>query len=487
MKTVKVVGTIGPSLMDKMDEASPLLDVVRINFSHGDHKSHKKEIKLVRESDKTLPIMLDTAGPEVRVQKEFNLENDMHISEISVQPKTKLKTGDHLLFDDGLFEATVKNEKIHCEHEGVVRKGAKLIVTNRDLGLPTISKRDFKDIEFGLKEGIDMIALSFVRHGNDIIKLNKLLDKKDLLDIWVIPKIEHSWALNNLEDIIKLSDGVMIARGDLALYTPFQKVPLVQKKIIEMSLNLRRPSIVATQMLSSMVYNITPTRAEVSDVVNAILDGCDAVMLSNETTVGKHPIKSLKVMQKIIQETGRLPSPKVKPIDIKDEMARSAGRIAESMNASIFTKTQRGRTPRRIAKFRPNAPIYTIETKKSRLRNLRLIWGVEIGKPNSGCVVEVEHLTEAPSIKVKYLGKILARGTGYGSGKVVGTVGKEIKVINNNDKFGRAKAIIYLGEENQVTFQKILISKIPMIVTLDKVKTGEKVLVDIDLGTVLKL
>lgn len=487
MKTVKVVGTIGPALMDKFDKAAPLLDVIRINFSHGNYKSHQEEIKLVRDTDGTIPIMLDTAGPEIRVDKEFNLEDGMTTEEISCRPKIGFEEGDHILIDDGLFEATITKRGVRCEYGGLIRKGAKIVITNRDIDLPTLAKSDIKDIEFGLKHNIDMIALSFVRNKFDIIKLNKILEKHDMLDIWIIPKIEHSWALNNLEDIIKLGDGVMVARGDLALYTPFQKVPLAQKKIIEMALNLRRPSIVATQMLNSMVYNPTPTRAEVSDVVNAILDGCDAVMLSNETTVGKHPIKALKVMKKIIHETGRLPSPKVTPIDIKDEMARSAGRIAESMKASIFAKTERGRTPRRIAKFRPNAPIFTTEVNKTRLKNLRLIWGVQIGKPKEGCVVEVEHLTESPSIKVKYIGEVLAKGTGYGFGKVTGTVGKDIRVLKNGNKIGKPKAVIYLGEENQVTFQNVMISKIPMVVTKTKVKKGQKVLVDADIGTVIKL
>ncbi|MBR9689833.1 MAG: hypothetical protein GOV01_02985, partial [Candidatus Altiarchaeota archaeon] len=434
-----------------------------------------------------LPIMMDTAGPEIRITSEFHLENGLKVGDLPISPKIKLKTGDKLLIDDGLFEAEVTKKGIKCVSGGEVRKGAKVVVVNRDTKLPTLSKKDKVDLKFALKEGVDMIALSFTRSPQDIIEVNEVLEKSNALDVWVIPKIEHSWALHNLEDIIRLSDGVMVARGDLALYTPFQKVPLVQKEILKMCLQLRRPSIVATQILSSMVYNTSPTRAEVSDIVNAVLDGTDALMLSNETTIGKHPIRALSVLNKVIKTAGKLKGPKATPVDVKGEMARSAGRVAESIGASLFCKTNRGRTPRRVAKFRPNAPIFTVSKNKRYMRNLRLVWGVVPGKPVSGSVVEVEHLTEAPSIKVKYAGKVIARGTGYGIGKTAGVVGKEIKVVGPRDKIPKAKAIIYYGTENDPVFQKIILKRIPVMVTKDRVRKGTRVLVDVDLGAVMEL
>ncbi len=480
---VKTVATLGPSLEGVFEGAAALVDVVRLNFSHGDHREHGRKIKLVREVSPGTPVMLDTAGPEVRVARESSVSRGINSMELKLTPDTELREGDELLIDDGKFRARVTGEGLELNRAGKLRRGAKVIFTNRDIELPTLTEKDIRDIRFGLDRGIDMVALSFARSAENIIELNGLLEEEDALDVWVIPKIEHFKAVEDIHSIIKLSDGVMVARGDLAVYVPYQRVPLIQKGIIRTAMKLRRPSIVATQILSSMVSSPAPTRAEVSDIINAVLDGADALMLSNETAVGEYPVEALRTLRQVSGSVAE--ASQEKPVDMGEDLAFSACRLAERLGASIICRTNTGRTARRIVKFRPRAGVFVLARGERLRRNLNLLWGVRQGEPERGYVVEVDHLTENPSVRVSYLGKPIARGTGYGTGRFIGYLGRGIVELKSGEPV-EGDAVIYRGRTNDPTFQEIIRRGLPMIMTEDPVPEGKKLVMDLDLGIIVE-
>ena len=332
MRRAKIVCTLGPSV-DSPDIQQDLIlagmDIARINLSHGNHEEHLKRINSLREVsaklNKHIPILLDTKGPEIRLgifetghitlQKgdTFTLTSDEIIgtqTKASISypllPK-EVSVGDRILLDDGLVEFGVKNtskNEIVCDviEGGVLSNKKGVNIPGKHINIPPLSDADKADILFAIKNNIDIIAISFVRQGSDIDEIKEFI-KNNGGNMTIIAKIENREGILNLKDILEKSDGLLVARGDMGVELPTEEVPIMQKRIVKMCRDVGKPVIIATQMLDSMVRNAHPTRAEVSDVANAIMDGTDAIMLSGETAAGKYPVESLKTMARIAERT----------------------------------------------------------------------------------------------------------------------------------------------------------------------------------------
>ena len=414
MKNTKMVATIGPA--SESEEVLRALfeegvNVARLNFSHGSHEEHKIKIdrikKLRREMDLPIGIMLDTKGPEIRlgeIEGEVLLEigdkfiltredliGDKSIASISYKDLYKdLKVGDRILIDDGLVELLVKSiegEDIitEVENSGTISSHKGVNVPGVDIKLPALTERDIEDIIFGIKEDVDFIAASFIRSREDVLAIRKVLEEEKDYTTKIISKIESQKAVELIDEIIEVSDGIMVARGDLGVEIETEAVPIIQKKIIKKCNIAGKTVITATQMLDSMIRNPRPTRAETNDVANAVLDGTSAVMLSGETASGKYPLKAVVTMRKICEYTestvdhNEILENRIK--DVENSMTNSIGRsacvIARDLAANaIITATTSGNTSRAIAKFRPETPIIA-STPFEKIKNqLSLVWGV---------------------------------------------------------------------------------------------------------------
>lgn len=414
MKNTKMVATIGPAseseevLRSLFEEG---VNVARLNFSHGSHEEHKIKIdrikKLRREMDLPIGIMLDTKGPEIRlgdIEGEVLLEigqkfiltskdliGNKQIASVSYKDLYKdLKIGDKILIDDGLVELLVKSiegEEIITEvkNSGTISSHKGVNVPGVDIKLPALTERDILDIKFGIKEDVDFIAASFIRSREDVLAIRKVLEEEKDYTTKIISKIESQKAVELIDEIIEVSDGIMVARGDLGVEIETEAVPIIQKKIIKKCNIAGKTVITATQMLDSMIRNPRPTRAETNDVANAVLDGTSAVMLSGETASGKYPLKSVVTMRKICEYTestvdhNEILENRIK--DVENSMTNSIGRsacvIARDLDANaIITATTSGNTSRAIAKFRPETPIIA-STPFEKIKNqLSLVWGV---------------------------------------------------------------------------------------------------------------
>jgi pyruvate kinase len=388
------------------------MNVARFNFSHGTHREHKEMMDMVKEASRqtSIPValLLDTKGPEIRTGRTkdnlpIQLINGKHIvlttddlegtSELlSISYKNlpyEVSSGKHIYIADGLVHLEVEKvveNLIYC----VIRSGAE-IGSNKNVNvvgvktaLPAITERDIADIMFGIANGIDFIAASFIRKPSDIKEIRGAIDICDV-SIDIIAKVEDQEGLDNIDEIIRVSNGVMIARGDLGVQLRAETVPLVQKRIIEKCNQQNKPVITATQMLESMVKNPSPTRAEITDVANAIFDGTDAIMLSGETANGKYPVQAVEMMHRIAIETESsyeyqkehkiFPMPE--KVTMADTMARSAFYIARDVKAdAILTPSMHGNTPRLISKYRPNQHILAVTPFEDVRRKLLLYWGV---------------------------------------------------------------------------------------------------------------
>ncbi len=413
-RRTKIVCTIGPStssasMIKELLQAG--MDVARINFSHGTHKEHASYIRTLQQAAKQagvpLGIMQDLPGPKNRTGKlkkgaieltenaDFVLTTkevlgDEHRVSVGLPDLPQnVKPGDMIFIDDGAIElevvATSKTE-VSCQ----VVTGGKL---GEDKGInipginwdaPTITEEDWNHLLFGLKNNVDFIALSFIREANDVIKVRNFLRKRKKTPV-LIAKIERREALDNLDEILKVADGAMVARGDLGIEIPIQRVPIVQKEIIQKCNRLGKPVIVATQMLESMVNSPRPTRAEVTDVANAIFDGADALMLSEETAVGSYPVEAVSMMSQIALEAETaLPYEEIltnKGKDLQpqtdDAISYAACHTAHQLGAAaIIAFTSSGSTARRVAKYRPKVPILAITPSQVTQRQLSLSWGV---------------------------------------------------------------------------------------------------------------
>jgi len=416
-RRTKIICTLGPAVntLDKIiDLIKAGMDMARLNFSHGDYEEHLNFIKLVRKASeitgKHIPILQDLQGPKIRVGKlksepielktgEIVLlagEHDLlnHPADGDIIPvqyehlADDVKLGDTILLDDGLIELkvlSIEGKKVKCEvvDGGILRSHKGINLPGVNLRIPSLTDKDIEDLKFGLENGVDYVALSFVRKGEDIADLISKMEKFGRT-VPVIAKIEKVEAVKSIDDIIEIADGIMVARGDLGVELPTEDVPVLQKMLIKKANKAGKPVITATQMLESMVSNPRPTRAEATDVANAVLDGTDAVMLSSETSIGEFPVESVRVMDRIIRtvETQyKFYEPvfdsSLKLKDEVDAIGRAACLLAQQLNAkAIVTITHTGATAKAISKYRPNVQIIALTDSDEVVRRLNLIWGV---------------------------------------------------------------------------------------------------------------
>ena len=411
IKKTKIVCTLGP-VSENEETLRELikngLNVCRLNFSHGSHEEHKGRMDLVKKLREELnmptAILLDTKGPEIRTGKfdapEVLLEEgqtftitmkdvmgNKEMCTVSYKGLANdVKTGDTILIDDGLVGLTVKEvngDDIVCEvqNSGIVKNHKGVNVPGVKVNLPAITEKDRSDIEFGIEQGIDFIAASFVRKVSDVLAIREILEENNATHIKIISKIENQEGVDNLDEIIEVSDGIMVARGDLGVEIPTEEIPVVQKLMIKKCNEAGKPVITATQMLDSMIRNPRPTRAEVTDVANAIYDGTDAIMLSGETAAGKYPVEAVKTMATIAkraEETMRNRRDKVnKSKNVTDAISYATCTTAMDLDArAILSSTASGHTARMVSKFRPDCPIIATTSDESVRRQLSLTWGV---------------------------------------------------------------------------------------------------------------
>ncbi|WP_445506350.1 pyruvate kinase [Niallia sp. 03190] len=417
MRKTKIVCTIGPASesiekLTKLMEAG--MNVARLNFSHGDYEEHGARIKSIREAaeiaGKNIAILLDTKGPEIRTNNmkdgaiELEAGKDIIISMTEVEGTTEkfsvtytgliddVQVGSKILLDDGLIGLEVTSidkaaGELHTKilNTGTLKNKKGVNVPGVSVNLPGITEKDANDIRFGIEQGIDFIAASFVRRASDVLEIKQLLKDNNASHIHIIPKIENQEGVDNINEILDVSEGLMVARGDLGVEIPAEEVPLVQKMLIEKCNILGKPVITATQMLDSMQRNPRPTRAEASDVANAIFDGSDAIMLSGETAAGLYPVEAVQTMHNIASraETAlnnkEILSKRSKEVEhnITDSIGQSVAHTALNLEVkAVITPTGSGHTARMISKYRPKAPIVAVTYDAHILRQLALVWGV---------------------------------------------------------------------------------------------------------------
>lgn len=417
-RRTKIVCTIGPSSNTYeriLELVHAGMNVVRLNFSHGTHEDHRKVIEIIREVAKqvgySIPILMDLQGPKIRVGQmgdggqiivagEYvtltpNLDVLGTPSIIPIDYPTLAKDAraeDTILLDDGLFEfRVIKNDGASVTAQvingGLLKSRKGVNLPGVKLSIPATSEKDIEDLEFGLSMGVDLVALSFVRSAEDVQNLISRIRSKGS-NAAIIAKIEKPEAIENFDEILEETDGIMVARGDLGIEIPSETVPLYQKRMIKACRAAGKPVITATQMLESMITNPRATRAESSDVANAVLDGTDAIMLSGETASGKYPIEAVKVMDKICRSIESQTSsiymnldfrkPEWKEKQVVESLSYSCVRMAEEVDAKVIaTITHSGTTARRIAKYRPKVPIIAFTESREVRRQLNLVWGVQ--------------------------------------------------------------------------------------------------------------
>jgi len=417
LRGTKIVCTLGPvtSSPDKIKQLILVgMDVARLNFSHGDHATHRKIIRSLRqlskEMGKEIAILQDLGGPKIRI-------GELPVQELVLQPGERvvlsptedaadptvipvmyphlvedIAVGDRILLADGLVELKVeekKTDRVICEVlvGGAIQSRKGVNLPSSRLRVATFTEKDRKDLAVGLEEGVDFVALSFVRHEHDLDPVYEILRQREPRPL-LIAKIEKPQAIERFEKILDVVDGVMVARGDLGVEMPLEEVPIIQKKLIRMARQSARPVITATQMLRSMVSSPRPTRAEATDVANAILDGTDALMLSEETAIGAYPVEAVAVLDKIaratepyMEERGYLNEPASEHLPTTEgAITRSACLLSQHIQAAaIVAGTFSGSTARLVARFRPASPILGLTPHLHTLRQLALSWGVVPG------------------------------------------------------------------------------------------------------------
>jgi len=415
MRRAKIVCTLGPST-DSYDQIKALveagMDVARLNLSHGSYAEHEDRYRRVRkaadETGRSVGILVDLQGPKIRLGRfaegpvllergdEFtitvdDIEGDQSICGTTYKGLTAdVARGERILVDDGrvTLEVTdVEGPRVHtmCIEGGMVSDHKGLNLPGVAVSVPALSEKDIRDLRWGLRVGADVIALSFVRSGRDVEDVLRVMEEEGRR-VPVIAKIEKPQAVENLEDIVDAFDGIMVARGDLGVEMPLEAVPMVQKRAVKLAKRNAKPVIVATQMLDSMIDNSRPTRAEASDVANAVIDGTDAVMLSGETSVGKHPIETVKVMSRIVAAAEEdilaagLPplTERNKPRTQGGAVARAAAEMGDFLGARFLVAfTQSGDTVRRLSRYRSPIPVLAFTPEQATRSQLSLTWGVE--------------------------------------------------------------------------------------------------------------
>ena len=406
MRKTKIVVTLGPvtaneTMVEKLIDYG--VNVFRLNFSHGDHEVHKESIRLIREAsrklNKEVAILQDISGPKVRIGEIDGVLklNKGDIIYLAKEPSDEAKVldltypdiidmvnvGEEVFFADGTLQSVVlekENDRLKLQllNDGELtsKKGVNFPKTR--LKISAITKKDEADIEFGAKNDIDIVALSFVQDKKDILKAKQIMARYDF-EPFIVSKIETGEAINNLKEILEVSDGVMVARGDLGAEFGVTKLPRIQKHIIEVANEMGKPAITATQMLTSMKYNPFPTRAEVSDIANAVYDGTDAVMLSDETTIGKFPLQAVEVLHETTKDAEKsYPFYKdFEPLNEADAVSKSAVELAKNLNKEALVPfTTSGMSALTLSKYRPKQSIYAVSHSIKTHRKLNLVWGV---------------------------------------------------------------------------------------------------------------
>ena len=410
MRRAKIVATFGPAVSD-YDKAKAIIeagvDVARMNLSHGDHSVHEKVYATIRkaaaEVGKPVGILVDLQGPKIRLGRFKNDKetiitggtftitvDDIEGTESICSTTHKglvgdVKVGDPILIDDGRLSLRVKSiegNNVVCDVEigGPISNNKGINLPGVAVNVPALSEKDEDDLRWALKLGADMVALSFVRNAKDIVRVHEIMEEEDVF-VPVIAKIEKPQAVAALEEIVDAFDGVMVARGDLGVELPLEQVPLVQKTAVELARRWAKPVIVATQMLESMISAPRPTRAEASDVANAVLDGADALMLSGETSVGEYPLETVQTMARIIESTeenglDRIPELGTKPHTHSGAVVKAAMDIAELLGSKfVCVFTESGDTLRRVSRLRSRIPVLAFSPNEEVRRKLSLIWG----------------------------------------------------------------------------------------------------------------
>jgi len=415
MRKTKIICTLGPStdrdgVLESLVQEG--MNVARFNFSHGTHEEQKERfvrLKEFREKyEKPIAALLDTKGPEIRIgcfennrielkaNQLFTLTtddiqgNEERVSITYANLYKDVTSGNAILIDDGLIEMEVveiKDKDIVCQvkNGGIISNRKGINVPSVELTMPFISQKDYEDILFGIKEGFDFIAASFTRTAADVLEIRKILEDNGNSRINIIAKIENQQGVDNIDEIIKAADGIMIARGDMGVEIPLEEVPIIQKDLIKRVYTAGKQVITATQMLDSMMKNPRPTRAETTDVANAIYQGTSAIMLSGETAAGDYPLESLQTMVKITErvecdidyEQAFLANRPANKRDVTTAISHAACMTAMDLNAkAIITVSKSGTTPKMISRYRPNAVIVGCATDERTCRQLNLSWGV---------------------------------------------------------------------------------------------------------------
>ncbi|WP_123039529.1 pyruvate kinase [Cohnella candidum] len=490
MRKTKIVCTIGPS-SESLENTKKLItagmNVARLNFSHGDFEEHGNRIRTIRQAcqelNKTVAILLDTKGPEIRLGKlkeepielvqgdYITLTTQEILGDKDRIPVTyadlpsDVHIGSTILIDDGLIGLTVvdiQGTEIKCQivNSGPIKSKKGVNVPGVAISMPGLTEKDINDIKFGIEIGIDFIAASFVRRASDVLEIRELLERHNARHIQIISKIENQQGVDNLDEILEVSDGLMVARGDLGVEIPAEEVPLVQKSMIEKCNRAGKPVITATQMLDSMQRNPRPTRAEASDVANAIFDGTDAIMLSGETAAGKYPVESVLTMSRIAERAESAlhyreiftKQANAAQTSVTEAISQAVANSALDLDAkAIVTSTESGYTARMVSKYRPKAPIVAVTPDAQVKRRLQLVWGVipVSGNPatttdemfdiavggamESGLVrlgdtivitagVPVGRSGTTNLIKIHNVGELIAQGQGIGSQSATGKV-----------------------------------------------------------------
>lgn len=548
MKKTKIVCTIGPASEDEQVFEKLVLsglNVARLNFSHGTHEEHKKRIDAIKKVRGKLDIpvatMLDTKGPEIRTGdfedgiaelvegQEFTITTRDIIGNSSICNITYIglpkdvNVGDSILIDDGLIELKVveipNDTDIKCKviNPGLVKNHKGVNVPGIKINLPAITQKDIEDILFGIENEIDFIAASFIRKASDVIEIRKILEEHRANNIQIISKIENQEGVDNIDEIIQVSDGIMVARGDLGVEIPTEEIPLVQKVIIKKCNEAGKPVITATQMLDSMMRNPRPTRAEVTDVANAIFDGTDAIMLSGETAAGKYPLEAVKTMANIALRTEHsldykemLRSKSIgKDITVTNAISHATCSTAEDLGAAaIVTATSSGYTAKAVSKFRPSAPIVAVTPRKDVMRKLMLVWGVypvltqgsdttdEVIESSVQSAIEKNYIKQGDLIvitagipvgvagstnllKVHIVGEVLIKGIGIGNSSAQGKVCIAKNIGELGDKFEEGNILVAIDtDRDMVSYME----KASAIITEQGGLTSHAAIVGLNIG-----
>lgn len=558
MRKTKIVCTIGPAseseeMLEKLMNAG--MNVARLNFSHGSHEEHKARIdtirKVAKRLNKTIGLLLDTKGPEIRTHNmkdglivlEKGKEVIVSMNEVEGTPEkfsvtyenliNDVNIGSYILLDDGLVELQVKEinkdkGEVKCDilNTGELKNKKGVNLPGVKVNLPGITDKDAADIKFGIKEDIDYIAASFVRRPSDVLDIREILEQENNDNITIFPKIENQEGIDNIEEILEVSDGLMVARGDMGVEIPPESVPIVQKDLIRKCNKLGKPVITATQMLDSMQRNPRATRAEASDVANAIYDGTDAVMLSGETAAGQYPEEAVKTMRNIAvsaeaaQDYKKLLSDRTKLVEtsLVNAIGVSVAHTALNLNVkAIVAATESGSTARTISKYRPHSDIIAVTPSEKTARQCAIVWGVnpvvkegrkttdallnnavatavETGRVSNGDLIIITagvptgEKGTTNMMKIHLVGDEIAKGQGVGRGSVVGHAivadsasdleGKDLsdKVIITNSVDETLvpyveKAIGLITEENGITSPSAIIGLekgIPTVVGVEQ-------------------